>query len=106
MTDRPANPAPASKRRNRGVLGVLWASAAIFMAVLALLATRLASGRDPALRAHAPAPVPHRVLIRRVYERRVIIHLPPSAPAQPTRASQQVSSAGESAPSLPVTRTS
>jgi hypothetical protein len=107
MTDRLTDRAPAGERRNRGALGVLWASAAIFLALLALLATRVATGRDPALRAHAAAPVPaRRVLIRRVYERRVIVHLPPSAPAQRTQASQQVSSAGESVPSPPVTRTS
>lgn len=108
MTDRSTDRIPAGERRSRGALGVIWGAAAIFLALLALLATRVATGQDPALRAHAAAtPVPvRRVLIRRVYERRVIVHLPPSAPSQPTQASQQVSSAGGSAASLPVTRTS
>jgi hypothetical protein len=79
----------------------------MFLAVLALLATRVASGQDPALRARAAAaPLPpRRVLIRRVIERRVIVHLPPSAHAQPTQASQQVSLASGLTP-LPVTRAS
>jgi hypothetical protein len=108
MTDRSTDRIPAAERRSRGALGAIWGAAAIFLALLALLAMRVAAGQDPALRAHATAtPVPaRRVLIRRVYERRVIVHLPASVPAQPTRASQQVSSAGGSAPSPPVTRTS
>lgn len=94
--------------RGRGVLGAIWAAAVAFLALLALLAVRVGAGQDPALRARAAArPLPaRRVLIRRIYERRVIVHLPPTAPAQPTQASQQVSSAGGSASSLPVTRTS
>lgn len=97
---RVANPAPRSPR----ALAAIWTAAAVF---LALLATRVASGQDPALRARAAAtPLPpRRVLIRRVIERRVIVHLPPSAPAQPTQASQQISLAGDLAP-LPVTRAS
>jgi hypothetical protein len=108
MTDPSADRIPSGEWRSRGALGAIWVAAAIFLALLALLATRVATGQDPALRAHAaaaPAPV-RRVLIRRVYERRVIVHVPPSAPTQPTRASQQVSSAGGSAPSPPLTRTS
>jgi hypothetical protein len=100
---RAANRAP----RSPGVLVAIWSAAAVFLALLALLATRVASGQDPALRARAastPLP-PRRVLIRRVIERRVIVHLPPSAPAQPTQASQQVSLAGDLSP-LPVTRAS
>jgi hypothetical protein len=99
---------PRRAHRGRGVLGAIWAAAAAFLALLALLAVRVSTGQDPALRARAAArPLPaRRVLIRRVYERRVIVHLPPTAPAQPTQASQQVSSAGGSASSLPVTRTS
>jgi geranylgeranyl pyrophosphate synthase len=76
---------------------------------------RLVAGEDTGtmfeicarLRARAAAtPLPpRRVLIRRVIERRVIVHLPPSAPVQPTQASQQVSLAGDLS-SLPVTRAS
>ncbi len=100
---RTANRTP----RSPGALAALWSAAAVFLALLALLATRVASGQDPALRARAAAtPIaPRRVLVRRVIERRVIVHLPPSAPAQPTQASQQVSLAGDLTP-LPVTRAS
>jgi hypothetical protein len=91
----------------RGALGAMWASAAIFLALLAVLATRVAAGQDPALRARAAsAPLPpRRVLVRRIYERKVIVHLPASAPPQSSQASQQVSAAGGSG-SFPVTRTS
>jgi hypothetical protein len=108
MTDRPADARPAGDRRARGALAVIWVAAAMFLALLALLAARVATGHDPALRARAAAtPWPaRRVLVRRIYERRVIVHLPPTAPAQPTRASQQVSSASGLAPSPLVTRTS
>ncbi len=101
MTER------ASRRRSRPMLGVAWAAAAIFLGVLALLAVRVADGKDPALRARAAAtPLPpRRVLVRRIYERRVIVHLPPSAPPQPTQASQQVSP-GAAYSSMAVTRTS
>jgi hypothetical protein len=108
MSDRAPDRRAPGRSARRGVLAALWAAAAGFLALLALLAVRVDTGQDPALRARAAAtPLPaQRVLIRRVYERRVIVHLPPSAPAQPNRASQEVSSAGGSAPSLPVTRTS
>jgi hypothetical protein len=108
MTDRPVVGGDARSPRSRGVLVVIWASVALFLALLALLATRVAAGQDPALRARAAvAPLPpRRVLVRRIYERRVIVHLPPSAPAQPSQASQQVSAAGGYASGLPVTRTS
>lgn len=108
MGDSSATRTPAREPRSGGALGVLWAAAAGFLALLALLALRVADGQDPALRARAAAaPLPpRRVLVRRVYERRVIVHLPPTAPTQPTLASQQVSSAGGFTPSQPVTRTS
>jgi hypothetical protein len=108
MTDRSPDRRPASERPRRGALAAIWTAAAVFLALLALLAVRVAAGQDPALRARSAAgPLPpRRVLVRRVYERRVIVHLAPGAPPQPTQASQQVSSAGGSAPSLPVTRTS
>jgi len=108
MSDRSADLQRTRAPRRRGALGAIWAVAAVFLALLALLAVRVSSGQDPALRARAAAtPLPpRRVLVRRIYERRVIVHLPPSAPAQPTQASQQVSAAGGAAPPLPVTRTS
>jgi hypothetical protein len=108
MTDLSAERATASERRGRDALGAMWATAAIFLTLLALLATRVATGRDPALRARAAATPPpaRQVLIRRVYERRVIVHLPPSAPARASRASQQVSSTVGPAAPPPITRTS
>ena len=107
MTERVPVPAGSRPRRSRGAVGVIWMAAAIFLGVLALLAVRVASGSDPALRERAArAPLPaRRVLVRRVYERKVIVHLPASAPPQSTQASQQVSAAGGYG-SSPVTRTS
>lgn len=108
MSDGSGVRTPAPAPRSRGALVVLWAAAVAFLVLLALLALRVATGQDPALRARAAAaPLPpRRVLVRRIYERRVIVHLPPSAPTQPSKASEQVSSAGGAAPSPPVTRTS
>ena len=107
MTER-SDARRARKPRSRGALAAIWGAAAVFLALLALLATRVAAGQDPALHARvASTPLPpRRVLIRRVIERKVIVHLPPSASPQQTQASQQVSSAGGSAMPLPVTRTS
>lgn len=102
-------PARSTKRRGRGhgPVVVAWSAAALFLALLALLATRVAAGQDPALRARAAAvPLPaRRVLIRRVYEKRVVVHLPASAPPQASSASQQVSAGGSYSSGL-VTRTS
>jgi hypothetical protein len=108
MTDRSADRGRARARRSRGALGAIWASAAVFLALLALLAARVAGGEDPALRARvAAAPLPpRRVLIRRIYERKVVVHLPASAPPQSAQASQQVSAAGGYASSAPATRAS
>jgi len=104
----PARTARRSPRRSRGPLVVAWSAAALFLALLALLATRVAAGQDPALRARsAAAPLPpRRVLVRKVYERRVIIHLPATAPPHASQASQQVSAGGAYSSGLPVTRTS
>lgn len=107
MTERRVERGPARGSRRRTAIGVAWAATALFLALLAVLAMRVAAGSDPALRARAavaPRP-PRRVLVRRIYERRVIIHLPPSAPAQPAQASQSVSSSGGYASPL-TTRTS
>ena len=35
--------------RSRGALALLWAAAAVFLALLAILAVRVAAGQDPAL---------------------------------------------------------
>jgi hypothetical protein len=98
---------PTRDRGHRTALAVAWAAVAIFLAVMAVLAMRVAAGGDPALRTRAVAaarPARH-ILIRRIYERRVIIHLPASAPAQPTQSSQQVTASGASTAPL-VTHTS
>ncbi len=108
MSDGHDGRASVHKRRSRGALALPWAAAAVFLALLAILALRVAAGQDPALHARAAAtPLPaRRVLVRRIYERRVIVHLPPSAPVRPAQASQQVTASSGVAPSLPVTRTS
>jgi hypothetical protein len=107
MTDSPAKP---RGRRGRGHAPALvaWSAAALFLALLALLATRVAAGEDPALRARAAAaPLPaKRVLIRRIYEKKVVIHLPATAPPQAPQATQQVSAGGSYSSGPPVTRTS
>lgn len=107
MTDLAARP-PRERRRGRGPLAAMWAAAALFLALLALLATRVSAGQDPALRARADAaPLPaKKVLIRKVYETRVIVQLPASAPPQASSSSQSVSGGGSYASGAPVTRTS
>ena len=107
MTDR-ALAAGQDTSARLGVLAGVWLSLAVFLAVLALLATRMADGRDPAVlaRAGATPPPARRVLIRRVLERRVIVHLPPATPLRPERAAQQLSAAGGALAFPPVTRTS
>ncbi|HXR28952.1 MAG TPA: hypothetical protein VN772_05180 [Solirubrobacteraceae bacterium] len=106
MSERAGDRRPRARRI--GPATVAWAAASLFLIVLALLATRVAAGEDPALRARAAAaPLPpRRVLVRKIYERRVIIHLPASAPPQPAQSSQQVSSSGGYAGGGLVTRTS
>jgi hypothetical protein len=107
MTD-PRVDRAARPPRGRGAFWATWTTIAVFLAVLALLAVRVAAGQDPALRSRAgAAPLPpRRILVRRIYERRVIVHLPPSAPPLPSRSSQQVSSAGSSPEPPAVTRAS
>lgn len=95
-------------RERREPVVAIWVTMAAFLVLLAVLAWRLGTGQDPALagrRASAARPA-RRMLLRRVYERKVIVQLPPTAPAQPASSSQQVS--GGSAPPAyaPVTRTS
>jgi len=112
MADTSPPPRASAERgrraRKHSPLAVAWLAAAVFLLVLALLATRLAAGQDPALRARAAAtPLPpRRVLVRKIYERRVIVHLPASAPPQSAQSSQQVSAAGGYSSGLPVTRVS
>ena len=72
MTSRPRR--PPARHVAAGTL-------ALFLAVFALLAFQLRSGRDPALggvvvAAKAPAVPPKRVLIRKVVITRVVVHLP------------------------------
>jgi len=60
---------------------VVAATVAVFLAVFALLAFQLRSGRDPALGqgttlAKAPVPPPKRILVRKTIVTRVIVHLP------------------------------
>jgi hypothetical protein len=107
MTEPATARRPARGERGRGTLAGVWASAAVFLALLALLAARVSAGQDPALRARVAATPPpaRRVLVRRVLERRVIVHLPPSMPAQPASASQTSAGASLAFPA-PVTRTS
>jgi hypothetical protein len=111
MTERREQPTRVQaepRRKERGPLTVLWSAVALFLAVLAVLAVRLRAGEDPALRAarqHASLPARH-VLVRRVLERRVVVHVPPTEPAPAASASQQVGAAGAFGATLPTTRTS
>lgn len=100
-TERRIALAPPSRRHGRGTLAA-WV-ATVFLAVLALLAVRVGAGQDPALRARAAATPPsaRRVLIRRVIERRVIVHLPPSIPLRAS--SSQLLSSGAGAFAAPTT---
>lgn len=96
---------PQRRRHGRSVLAA-WVTV-LFLALLALLAVRVGAGQDPALRARAAAmPRPaRRVLIRRVIERRVIVHLPPTVPLRAS--SSQLLSSGAGSFAAPTrTRTS
>ncbi len=108
MSDVRAGRAFVHEPRSRGALALLWAAAAVFLVLLALLALRVAAGQDPALRARAAAtPLPaRRVLVRRIYERRVIVHLPPSAPVRPHPGLPAGHGLRRRRPSSAVTRTS
>jgi hypothetical protein len=108
MTEPTGDQTALGRVRSRGALGVVWTALAIFLIMVAVLAERVGTGQDPALRARAaatPTP-PRRVLLRRIYERKVIVHLPPSASPQPTRASQQVNATGGLVTPVPITRSS
>ena len=108
MTDSQPVPVRPHPRSTRGPQGVFWVSSLLFLACLAGLAARMSAGEDPALRAtHAAAlPAPRRVLIRRVVERRVVVHLPPSERAPTSTASQQVGTAGAFSSGGPLTHAS
>ncbi|HEY8304357.1 MAG TPA: hypothetical protein VIG42_07190 [Solirubrobacteraceae bacterium] len=99
---------PPSARRARGPLTVIWLTLSVFLAVLAVLAVRVASGHDPgllALQAKTTRPA-KQVLVKRIYERVVVVHLPPNAPSQSSSSSQQVSTEAGGVSGAPVTRTS
>jgi hypothetical protein len=107
MTERPQD-RPVRARARIGPTAVAWGALALFLALLALLAARTAAGKDPALNAraaHTPLPA-RRMLVRRIYERRVIVHLPEGAHAQRSQSSQQQVAAAGPYGAPPVTRTS
>ena len=97
----------AKARRTRGPLTAVWITLSAFLALLAVLAVRVASGHDPGLLAlAAKTPLPARqVLVKRVYERVVVVHLPPNAPPQ-SASSSTSSEAGGVSGGVPVTRSS
>jgi hypothetical protein len=105
MTERTRSSRSAAVR-TFGLGTVAWAAGALFLSLLALLAVRVSSGDDPALRAWAAAHAkPRRVLVRKVYEKRVVVHLPAGAPPQSASSSTQVGAAGAFG-SYPLTRSS
>ena len=80
MTDpqrtRPDQPRRRVPAKRPGPTGVVIASLATFLALLAFLANQMASGHDPALgakRAAVEQPAPRRVIVRRVVKQRVIV---------------------------------
>src|SRR5947209_17580861 len=68
--------------RRTSAAAVAWVSGASFLAVFTGLALQLRTGRDPAVgtgsSASAVAVAPRRVLIRRVIEKRVVVHVVPA----------------------------
>lgn len=99
----------ATVARRRRSLVVPWVTAAVFLLLLTLLAVRLASGEDPGLlgRKGKTPRAARQVLVRRVYERVVVVHLPSAVRKPSSSVSQQVSSETEgTTASAPVTRTS
>lgn len=85
-----------------------WATIAVFLSLLAILAWRLGAGQDPGLASHgasAARPV-RRVLVRRVYERVVVVHLPLHVAARRRGSSQQVLASPAPVYPTAVTRTS
>jgi hypothetical protein len=89
---------PVRARRARGPLTAIWVTLSAFLALLAVLAVRVASGHDPGLLAReAKMPLPaKRVLVKRVYERVVVVHLPPNAPPQSASSSMSSEAGGVS----------
>jgi uncharacterized membrane protein YgcG len=74
MTER--SQAARRGRRRDGLVHVLTASAAIFMALFAFLGVQMREGKDPALGARKVADVQaprRRVTVRRVIEQRVVV---------------------------------
>ena len=67
------------RRRRPSPLPVFWAAAVGFIAVFAGLALQLRAGHDPALGAAKSAAEPQRrVLVKRVIQRRVVVHPAPA----------------------------
>jgi hypothetical protein len=94
-----------TQRRRPTPLLAIWATIASFLVLLALLAWRLDAGRDPRGSGRQRTVAARQVLVRRVYERRVIVQLPSGAASRPASSSQRL--AGAQAPSFtPVTRPS
>ena len=110
-----------TERRRASVWTIATLSLGAFLVVLALLAWRMHSGTDPALRSGTSAQdVKHRVLVRRIVERVVVTRVipapaaagrAPSAPAAapttaPTPAAPAPAPAPTAAPPPPVSRAS
>ena len=114
---RPAHGAPSisgsrGRRAQRhpllGAFPLAVMTLATFLVVFALLMARLERGADPALSARNASVSRHasQVLVRRIYERVVVVHLPATARQPSSGSSQQISSEGAAAPAAAVTRTS
>ena len=103
MTE-PRRPAPVKRP---GPLPVAATALAAFLALLALLASQVRAGRDPALgpAEQRPAPAPRRVVVHRVIETRVVGRDAPAA-APSTPAPQATAPAPAPAPAPVVTRSS
>lgn len=82
---------------------VAWVSACAFLAVLALLALQMRRGRDPMLGAAAGAKrqAPRRVLVRKIVQRTVVVHLVP-APDPVAAGGDAVAASGGGSYSAPV----
>jgi hypothetical protein len=107
MTDRDGRTPRDRRQAGRAPAAALSFAAVAFTVVLVALAARVRDGQDPALRANRPPALPpRRVLIRRVLERRVVVHVPADAIAPAPSASQQTSAAGQFAEGAPLARAS
>lgn len=110
MIDGRARPADRQAHPLTRAFPLTMMTVAAFVVAFAILMARLHAGVDPALlsrRAGTPQPA-RQVLLRKVYERIVVVHLPASSPPQPASASQQIGpvSASVGAATATVTRSS